>query len=159
AIPAASPDGKHLALFTPFPPGINLIDAATGKSRAILRGHAGEILRLAFTPDGKRLASVSVDSTARLWDVAAAKPLCVWKHAPGKSGYGLAASPDGRRVATGAMGGPIRVWDSSPEAPAGETDRPVAELKEHVAMVTGLAYSPDGRRLASVGMDGRIRLW
>jgi WD40 repeat protein len=66
---AFSPDGKLLASGS-SDRTIKLWDVATGKERATLRGHAGEVSSVCFSPDGKVLASGGDDRTIKLWDVA-----------------------------------------------------------------------------------------
>ena len=70
------------------------------------------MLSVAFSPDGRLLASVADDRTLRLWDVATGQP-----HGPSLTGHRdeirtVAFSPDGRWVATGSRDGLVRLWDT-----------------------------------------------
>lgn len=91
-----------------------------------LKGHAGYVWKVAFSPDGCYLASGSWDSTVKIWDVTSGKEVQTLR---GHAGfiYGLAFSPDGRRLATAsgsAHRGEIKVWDASLwEHKANEGDR------------------------------------
>jgi WD40 repeat protein len=99
-------------------------DATTSNDKPplhILRGHAGYVWKVTFSPDGRYLASGSWDSTIKVWDLkpdAKTKKLLEPVTLRGHAGfiYGLAFSPDGRRLATGsgsARHGEVRVWDST----------------------------------------------
>src|SRR5205814_821370 len=102
---------------------------------------------VAFSGDGKRLASGGADRTVRMWEVATGKQqVCIADPGPV---YGLALAPDASVVA--AMGtDAIRVWDVAPLAPA--------VVLRHATPVYGVAYSPDGKMLASDGTNG-TKLW
>ncbi len=89
--PALSPDG-----------------AAKVKATATLAGHRGPVFGIAFSPDGRLLASVSYDRTLRLWYVAAGKEAASLP-LPGM-GTAVAFSADGRRLATACVDGTITLW-------------------------------------------------
>ena len=71
--PVISPSGDQLASVDSDPRAINIWDVTTGTAIAVLRGHEGPVSALAYSPDGKRLASGSADKTIRLWEPAAGK--------------------------------------------------------------------------------------
>jgi WD40 repeat protein len=107
---------------------------------------------VAFSPDGQRLASASVDQTVKIWDSATGKELFALKgHAGGVER--IAFSPDGQRLASGSVDQTVRIWDSA-------TGKELFALKGHAGMVTSVAFSPDGQRLASAGgSDQTVRIW
>ena len=112
----------------------------------MLKGHLGDVQTVAFSPDGRWLASGGVDSTIKLWDVA------TWREVQTLRGHTLginyiAFTPDSRRLASVAQDHVIRVWDLD----AGQT---VLSLKGHLAPTVALAFSQwflegnEGRRVA-----------
>ena len=130
-----------------------MLTAAALPGTGILTGHTGAVFSVAFSPDGKTLASGSADHTIRLWDVATGSP--IGQPLTGHTGtvLSVAFSPDGKILASGSVDDTIRLWDMF-------TGRPIGEpLTGHTRSVTSVAFSPDGRILASGSHDGTIRLW
>jgi WD40 repeat protein len=144
-----SPDGQHLAGGGGQQPGdVVVLDAATGKEVRILKGHEMQIAAVTYAPDGKRLASLSLDNTVRVWDTATGQALRTLRLGGKPSGEtdarGLAYSADGKRLAAAAQRETVKVWDAA-------TGQALHDFHDRAASV---AFSPDGRRLAWAGREG-----
>ncbi|THH17319.1 hypothetical protein EW146_g3463 [Bondarzewia mesenterica] len=119
----------------------------------ILKGHTGRVRSVAYSPDGKRIASGSSDETIRIWDaetgVQVGVPL-VGHTDPVRS---VAYSPDGKHIASGSDDRTIRIWDAKTGVQMGDP------LVGHTDDVDSIAYSPDGKCIASCSSDKTIRIW
>ena len=114
-------------------------------------GHSKPVTSLAFSPEGKTLASGSVDRSIKLWDVASGRELrSLGGH--GSWVISVAFSPDGRTLASGSDDNSIKLWDAA-------SGRELRTLTGHRKNVVSVAYSPDGKILASGSWDKSIKLW
>ena len=118
---------------------------------AFLPGHKSQVYGVAFSPDGKRLASASQGQAVILWDVESRKPLATLEGHKGAV-YGVAFSPDGKRLASASQDQTVILWDV-------DSHKPLATLEGHKDAVYGVAFSPDGKRLASASQDQTVILW
>jgi WD40 repeat protein len=130
---------------------ISLWDTSNGHKLRAFRGDTGDVASLAFSPDGRSLASGNTDKTVKLWDVASGHAFRTFS---GQSGNitSVAFSPDGSILASGSEDKIIELWDV-------ESGRGLRTLSGHLDYVHSVAFSPNGRVLASGSWDKTIKLW
>src|SRR5262249_1693682 len=118
--------------------------------RHTFAGHHPRAINVAFSGDGRRLASGSGPGSLQVWDLeAGGEPLRSFPKS--RAVTALAFCPDGGRLASASIGRPVDVGGTTP----GE----LLYTRLHSGLVLGVAFSPDGRRLASAGEDKVVRVW
>src|SRR5262249_38825432 len=150
---------------TPRPGEVKLWDVASGQEKVSLKGHTARVNSVAFSRDGRVLASGSAEYDPRtkkiwgevkVWDVVSGQAKFVLK---GHTSIvmSVAFSPDGKLLASASGDragriGEIKLWEVA-------TGQEKATLKGHSGDVLSVTFSPDGKRIASGSVDGTIRLW
>lgn len=145
---AYSQDGKRLA-FGYYEGLAEVWDTQTWKPLPFNVKHAGLVQSIAFSPNGKMLATASTDKTAKLCDATTGADLHTLTHPDGVAS--VAFSPDGKHLAT-AANTTIRIWNAT-------TGALEQTLTGHTGSIVNVAFSPDGKRLASCGWDNTAKLW
>ncbi|KAF2464362.1 putative WD-repeat protein [Lindgomyces ingoldianus] len=116
-----------------------------------LEGHAGSVTAIAFSPDGKQLASASDDKMVKLWDTGSGALLQTLEgHTdPVRA---IVFSPDGEQLASASDDKMVKLWDAGSGAL-------LQTLEGHTDWVWAIAFSPDGKQLASASYDKMVKLW
>ncbi len=128
-----------------------LLPPLEGSFNFILGGHGDTVCDAVFSPDGKTVATASMDQTARVWDAEEGKLLKALK---GEGGgiRAISYSPNGKRILAASVDGSARIWDlgtgASVTLPAGHTEA-----------LNDAAFSPDGEFVVTASADGTARIW
>ncbi len=146
---AISPSGDVVATCSSPDHFVRVLEVASGRELAVLTGHQAEVLGLAFSPDGRCLATAGQDALLRVWDAQN------WKLVAELAGHTLpvqavAFSSDGKLLASAGKDG-ARIWRRSD-----------FQQVTNIAELTGfscIAFSPDSRTLATGGDDEVVKLW
>ena len=127
------------------------------RASSTLEGHSEAVLNVAFSPNGKLLASASGDTTVRMWDLNTECPEATYEGHKGWVLY-VTFSPDGKILASAGMDNNVLLWDVETGKQKG------LPLKGHKNFITSLAWEPmisatSDRRLASSSKDCMVRIW
>ncbi len=159
---AWSPDGRRIASGS-WDHSVQVWDATNGgnlvlKQPAVYsghvltyQGHKDTVTALAWSPDGKRIASASSDDTVQVWDASTGRPILTYRgHAAAV--MAVAWSPDGRRIVSASADHMAQVWNA-------KDGRYIFSYRGHTDSVAAVAWSPSGRRIASGSWDRTVQIW
>ena len=149
-----SPDGTQIA--TSRNNATHFWHRSTGQPvhRSILRHPGrGSVLSVAFSPDGKHVASGSGDTIVRVWDSQSGKSIATPFVGHTATVRSVAFSPDGKCIASGSDDQTVRIWDWKSGKSIG------TPFRGHTGGVNSVTFSPDGKRIASGSGDTKVRIW
>ena len=115
-----------------------------------LPGHTDDVRSVAYSRDGRSLASAGYDRTIKLWDAETGQ--LIRSLATGTIVLGVVFHPDGTRLVSAGYDRAVTLWDTA-------TGQPIRTLPGHTRSIEELVLSPDGKTLASSSLDGTVRLW
>ena len=115
-----------------------------------LEGHTSPVYSVAWSPDGKSLATAAFDNTVRIWDAASRKEIRKLEGHT-KLVLSVAISPDGKQILSGSQDNTAKIWDWPIVAPS-------KTLAGHPGAIQALAVKPDGK-LAAAASGKSIKIW
>ena len=125
--------------------------ALTGSNLLIYRDHFYFVTAVAWSPDGKKIASASADTNVQVWNVATGTNILTYRGHSTKVNA-VAWSPDGTRIASASDDRTVQVWDAT----TGET---IFTYRGHAKEISSVTWSPNGTRIASAGYDATVHVW
>ncbi len=145
---ALSPDGRSIAIGYGAIPTVTVYDVASGEPRSELLGHRFGITSIAWSPDGRRIATGGNDSSVRIWDGRTGRSQL---EILGNAGPVLSVdwSPDGERLLTGSSDGTARVWDVGEE----RGQERISLSSQGTRSGVWAVFSPDGDHVLTGDFD------
>ena len=128
---------------------VYVYDLKNGKKVHQLRGHESEVMAIAFSPDGRLLATGDDNSQIRIWDLTTGRTVRTLQPDDEIRFCALAFSPDGQNLAVGGDHSDNTLWDL-------KTGKNLRTFGEPACLTLGLSFSPDGRRLAASNQSNLV---
>ncbi len=122
-----------------------------------LRGHAGPVRSVSFSPNGKRLLSGAYDNTLRVWNLEEEEISAQTLRGHGGRIHAVAFSPDGAHALSGGHDSQVRAWNLGEYRETTVLQAKV--LRGHSDAVLSAAFSPDGQRVVTASRDRSARIW
>jgi WD40 repeat protein len=142
-----SPDGRSIAFVDGYQLVVGELEACATRR---LTQHRGSVFGLAWSRDGRLVATASSDRSVGLVDAAGGDARFLRGHE--REVYAVHFSPDGKVLVSTGFAGGVRLWDPA-------TGAPLRVLRGHEKIVLHAAFSPDGALLATSGADDTVRIW
>jgi hypothetical protein len=154
---AFAPEGQELALGA-RDGSIVVCSLRPRGIRALIQAHPVRVWSVAFSPDGKTLASAAGEwfdngstGEVKLWEPATGRERAVL-HTDGPTAFTVAFAPDGKTLAAGGRDQEVRLWDV-------HSGRLIRVMRGHQEPVRSVTFHPDGRTVVSASYDATIRFW
>ncbi len=130
--------------------GLRVFETLTGKPLGAFKEHSMLESSAEFSPDGMRVLSGSLDTTAQIWEADTGRRLATLRasHWVGNAAF----SHDGTRVVTGDRNGAVTIWDA-------DSGKPLLSLTGHTAGILHVSFNHDGSLVLTGSNDGTARLW
>jgi WD40 repeat protein/serine/threonine protein kinase len=145
--------GRYFATVESYPAcKVRVCDTLSGRPPVVLEGHTNQVLEVKFSPDCTRIATCSLDQTARIWDTPKGQLLHIMREHKGWV-VSVGFSPCGKRLVTGSQDATVRVWD------ANQGGHSIAVLHGHPTSILEVRYSSDGSRIISNCGAHSLRIW
>jgi eukaryotic-like serine/threonine-protein kinase len=130
---------------------VQIWNALTGDNPLIYRDHFYFVNDVAWSPDGKKIASASADTNVQVWNVATGSNILTYRGHSNRVNA-VAWSPSGTRIASASDDRTVQIWDAT-------TGELILAYQGHTKEVSSVAWSPNGARIASAGYDGTVHVW
>ncbi len=117
----------------------------------VCRGHTSRVTAVAWSPDGRRIATASYDKKVRIWNATTGSAMLTYRGHAGRVNA-LAWSSDSKHIVSASNDKTVQVWDST-------TGKPIHTYQGHAAPINAVAWSSDNKRIATASDDRTVQVW